>query len=117
MRRPVRHATLLAMAPTSIPPGGFESSEDDSADPSMDLHLTTFAHEGRFWEVYLEFVEHSRHPDSVRARLCFVPTDQGENEAPERTAVIIIEPTPEEAVQAARALDRYHLAAMLRSVT
>lgn len=83
----------------------------------MDMHLTTFAHEGRFWEVYLEFVEDSRHPDSVRARLRFVPTGQGGNEEPERTAVIIIEPTPEEAVLAARALDRHHLAAMLRSVS
>lgn len=117
MRRPVHHATLLAMAPTSIPPSGLESSDDDSADPSMDLHLTTFTHEGRFWEVYLEFVEDSRDPESARARLCFVPTDQDENEEPERTAVIIIEPTPVDAVRAARALDRYHLAAMLRSVT
>ena len=105
------------MVPTPIPPGRFDSSEDDSSDPSMDLHLTTFTHEGRFWEVYLEFVEDTRDPDSARARLCFVPSDQGENEKPERTAVIIIEPTPEEAVRAARALDRHHLAAMLRSVT
>lgn len=49
----------------------------------MDLHLTTFTHEGRFWEVYLEFVEDSRDPESARARLCFVPTDQDENEEPE----------------------------------
>jgi len=105
------------MVPTSIPPGRFDSTEDDSAGPSMDLHLTTFTHEGRFWEVYLEFVEEPRDPDSARARVCFVPTDQGENEEPVRTAVIIIEPTPEDAVRAARALDRYHLAAMLRSVT
>lgn len=117
MRSSVRHATLLVMAPTTIPPSGFASPGDDSADPSADLHITTFTHEGRFWEVYLEFIEDPRDPDSVRARLCFVPTDQDDDEEPERTAVIIIEPTPEEAVRAARALDRYHLAAMLRSVT
>ena len=101
----------------SIPPSGFDHSEDESADPSMDLHLTTLTHEGRFWDVHLEFVEDPRDPDSFRARMCFVPTDQAGNEEPRRTAVIIIEPTCEEAVRAARAFDRYHLAAMLRSVT
>ena len=83
----------------------------------MDLHLTTLTHQGRFWDVHIEFVEDAGDPHSFRARLCFVPTDQAEDEEPERTAVIIIEPTREEALRAARAFDRYHLAAMLRSVT
>ena len=105
------------MAPTSIPPSGFDPSEDESAGASIDMHLTTFTHEGRFWDVHLEFVEEALDPDSFRARLCFVPTDQAGHEEPERTAVIIIESTREGAVRAARAFDRYHLAAMLRSVT
>lgn len=81
------------------------------------MHVTTFTHEGRFWEVYLEFVEEPDDPRSTRARLCYVPTDRADHEEPVRTAVIIIEPSREEARQAARALERYHLAAMLRSAT
>lgn len=79
-------------------------------------HLTTFAHEGRFWDVYLEFVDDPRKPDSCRARLCYVPTDQAEHEGPARTAVIIIEPSYEEAVSRAATFDQHHLGAMLRSV-
>lgn len=81
------------------------------------MHLTTFTHEGRFWEVYLEFVAEHTDPGSSRARLCYVPTDRADHEEPVRTAVIIIEPSREEARAAALALERYHLAAMLRSVT
>lgn len=83
----------------------------------MDLHIATLAHEGRFWDVHLEFVEDAGDPAACRARLCFSPTDRAGNEEPGRTAVIIIEPTREEAVRTARDFDRYHLAAMLRSVT
>ena len=96
--------------PASPPDGG-----DSAPDPGM--HLTTIAHEGRFWEVFLEFVDEPGDPDSCRARLCYVPTDRAEHEEPVRTTVIIIEPTQHEAYDAARALDRYHLNAMLRSVT
>ena len=81
------------------------------------VHVTTFTHEGRFWEVFLEFVEEPQDPDSCRARLRYVPTDRAEHEEPVRTAVIIIEPSRDEAVEAACALDRYHLTALLRSVT
>ncbi|MDE2763311.1 MAG: hypothetical protein OXQ94_10645 [Gemmatimonadota bacterium] len=105
------------MASTTTPPTGFEPTGDENADPSMELHLTTFTHEGRFWDVHLEFVEDDRDPHSFRARLCFVPADRAEHEEPERTAVIFIEPSREEAVRAARALNRHHLAGMLRSVT
>lgn len=92
------------------PPRGGERGSDHGT------HVTTIAHEGRFWEVFLEFVDDPRDPDSARARLCYVPTDRAEHEGPVRTTVIIIEPTQHEAYDAARALDRYHLTAMLRSV-
>ncbi len=82
---------------------------------SMGMHITTFTHEGRFWDVHLEFVEEVQDPDSCRARLCYIPTDQADHEDPVRTAVIIIEPTRDEALHAAGALDRHHLAALLRS--
>ena len=90
------------------------AGEDGSPHP---VHVTTFTHEGRFWEVFLEFVEEPEDPDSCRARLRYVPTDRAEQEEAVRTAVIIIEPSRDEAVAAASALDRYHLAALLRSVT
>lgn len=79
-------------------------------------HLTTFAHEGRFWDVYLEFVDDPRRPESCRARLCYVPSDQADHEGPARTTVIIIEPSYEEAVSRASSFDQHHLSAMLRSI-
>ena len=105
------------MEPEFTPLADLDNPEDEGADPSQDLHLTTFAHEGRFWDVHVEFVEDPRHPDSCRARLRFVPTDQADEAEPARTAVIIIEPTCEEAMRTAKAFGRHHLAAMLRSVT
>lgn len=105
------------MASTSVPPHIPDSSESEDAAVPVHLQITTFTHEGRFWDVYLEFVEDTGDPDSFRACLCFVPTDRAGHEEPRRTAVIIIEPTREKALRAARAFDRYHLAAMLRSVT
>ena len=107
------------MEPSSIPPGRSDPFDDPSDDVnpsmSMGMHITTFIHEGRFWDVHLEFVEEARDLDPSRARLCYVPTDQADHEDPVRTAVIIIEPTRDEALRAAGALDRHHLAALLRS--
>ena len=94
-----------------------QGSEGGGSGHEDAVHLTTFTHEGRFWEVYLEFVEDPAAPGACRARLCYVPTDRADHEEPVRTAVIIIEPSREEARAAALALERYHLAAMLRSVT
>ena len=96
--------------PGSPPKGG-------KSGPDHGMHVTTFTHEGRFWEVFLEFVDEPGDPESTRGRLCYVPTDRAEHEGPVRTAVIIIETTQHEAYEAARALDRYHLSALLRSVT
>ena len=80
-------------------------------------HLTTFAHEGRFWDVYLEFVDDPHKPESCRARLCYVPTDRADHEGMARTAVIIIEPSYEEAVSRAGGFDQFQLVSMLRSVS
>ncbi len=83
---------------------------------STGQHLTTFTHEGRFWDVYLEFVDDALRPASCRGRLCFVPTDQAGHEEPARTTVIIIEPTYEEAMVRAGGFDQHNLSSMLRSV-
>ncbi len=77
--------------------------------------LTTFAREGRFWDVFLEFVDDPRRPDSARARFCFVPTDKADHEAPTRTAVIVIEATYEEAMARSQTFDEHALGALLRS--
>ena len=39
--------------------------------PSSGHHLATISHEGRFWDVYLEFEDDPRRPTSFRALLCF----------------------------------------------
>lgn len=108
------------MTASSPPPDRLHAGnrpEGGEDGPDHGIHLTTFTHEGRFWEVFLEFVDEPGDPESSRARLCFVPTDRAEHEEPVRTAVIIIESTRQEAHEAARAFDRYHLAGLLRSVT
>ncbi|NNF29632.1 MAG: hypothetical protein HKN73_20580 [Gemmatimonadetes bacterium] len=84
--------------------------------PSSGQHLTTFTHEGRFWDVFLEFVDDALRPGSCRGQLCFVPSDRADHEGAVRTTVIIIEPTFEEAMGRAAGFDQHHLAAMLRSV-
>ena len=84
---------------------------------SPGVHLTTFTHEGRFWDVFFKVVEDPVDPDSCRARLSFLPADRADHEEPVQTAVVIIEPSYQEALEVARGYDRYHLSAMLRSVT
>ena len=108
--------TMESRSPSPDQPHPHSPPQGGESGPGHGTHVTTIAHEGRFWEVFLEFVDDPRDPDSARARLCYVPTDRAEHEGPVRTTVIIIEPTPHEAFDAARALDRYHLTAMLRSV-
>ncbi len=101
---------MRAPEPGATPPDGEDSSN------ALGMHLTTFTHEGRFWDVHLEFVADPRIPDSCRARLCYAPSDRVGLEEAVRTAVIIIEPTFEDAERVARGLDRHHHAAMLRSI-
>ena len=86
----------------------------DSGDSrSSGQHLATVSHGGRFWDVYLEFVEDVHRLDTCRALLCFSAAD-GEDE-PVRTTTIIIEPSYEEAVARARRFEEHHLVGLLRS--
>lgn len=107
------------MQPKPTPPAnsGRASSSDPGDSSSPGLHLTTFTHEGRFWDVFLKVVEDPVDPESCRARLSFLPADRADHEEPVQTAVVIIEPSYQEALEVARGYDRYHLSAMLRSVT
>jgi hypothetical protein len=84
--------------------------------PSSGHHLATISHEGRFWDIFLEFEEDPRRPSSFRALLCFFPGDPGGQEGASRTAVIIIEDSYEEAISKARELDERQLQGLLRSV-
>lgn len=83
--------------------------------PSQGQHITTVSHEGRFWDVYLEFDDDPRRPDSYRALLCFSAADRNDGEEPVRTATIIIESSYEEAVAKARNMEDHQLAGLLRS--
>lgn len=91
------------------------SKPPSTPSPSSGHHLAIISHEGRFWDVYLEFEEDPRQPTSFRARLCFFPGDPGDGEEPARTTIIIIEDSFEEAMLKARGLDDRHLQGLLRS--
>lgn len=82
---------------------------------SSGQHLATIGHEGRFWDVYLEFEDDPRRPDTFRALLCYSPGDPGDEEEAVRTTVIIIEDSFEEAMVKARSLEDVQLQALLRS--
>jgi len=84
--------------------------------PSNGQHLATISHDGRFWEVYLEFADDPRRPSSYRGLLCFSPADNEGEEAARRTTAIIIEESYEEAVRKARAFREHQLQGLLRSV-
>ena len=77
--------------------------------------MAMVSHRGRFWDVFVEFEDDPRNPNSGRARLCFSPSDLNEGETPVRTATIIIEPSPEEAFRKARSFDDHQLLGLLRS--
>ena len=49
--------------------------------------MATISHEGRFWDVYLEFEDDPRRPDTFRALLCYFPGDPGNDEEAVRTTV------------------------------
>ncbi len=83
-------------------------------DPSGE-HLATISHEGRFWDVYLEFEDDPRRPTTTRALLCFSPADPADGEGPVRTAVIVIEDSLEKAMRKARQFEDHHLSSLLRS--
>ncbi len=78
-------------------------------------HLATLAHDGRFWDVYLELADQEAPGDPARGRIAFSPGDRAEGEAAVRTAEIFVEPSSEEAIARARALREHHLLGLLRS--
>ena len=79
-------------------------------------HLATITHDGRFWDVYVELEDDAAHPGTHRGRIAFAPVDAGEGEESLRTADVIIEPSPEDALGSAQRLDTHHLVALLRSL-
>lgn len=85
-------------------------------DPSDRPHLATIGHEGRFWDVHLEFLDDPRRPDRCRGLLAFSAADAGEDEEPARTAPIFIEDSFQEVLDRARALEQRDLLNFLRSV-
>lgn len=95
--------------------------EPDRASDSEPLtsgrHLTTISHEGRFWDVFLEFADDPRRPTSFRGLLCFCPVDLDENEAPVRTTALIIENSYEAAIASANRFGDHELQGLLRSAS
>jgi hypothetical protein len=84
--------------------------------PSHGQHLATVSHDGRFWDVYLEFEDDPRRPDAYRGVLAFSPADRNEGEETIRTIPVIIESSYEDAVRRARGLENHQLVAFLRSL-
>lgn len=118
MRRLFSFARLIRMEQKFTPSGPSDpgGSSSDSGSDSPGMHLKTFTHEGRFWDVFFKVVDDPAAPDSCRARLGFLPTDRADHEELVHTAVIIIEPSYDEALEVAAGFDRYYLSALLRSV-
>lgn len=85
-------------------------------DPSESHHLATVPYEGRFWDVYLEFVDDPRRPDRCRGLLVFSAADGEEEEEPARTTPIFIEDSFEKVLERARGLEQRDLVGFLRSV-
>lgn len=80
------------------------------------VHIASIAHDGRLWTVFAEFQDDARRPESYRACLRFDPADGVGADDSVRTAVILIEPTFEAAVNKARGFDERQLASLLRSI-
>ena len=83
---------------------------------SSGHHLATISHDGRFWDVYLEFEDDLRRPDMHRATLAYSAADGEKGDALLRTIPVIIEPSYEEAMRRARELEDHQLVAFLRSL-
>ena len=79
-------------------------------------HLATLSHDGRFWDVYVEFDDDPGRVDSFGGILCFSPAADGAVDGgPVRTATILIEHSYEEVLHRARQFENHHLVALLRS--
>jgi hypothetical protein len=84
--------------------------------PSPGQHLATVSHDGRFWDVYLEFEDNPRAAERYRAILAFSPVDRADGETTLRTIAVLIEDSYEEVVQRARRLEDHQLTGFLRSM-
>ena len=95
-----------------------DGEDSTQVDPTLGdaQHLTTISHEGRFWEVFMEFEPEAANDPSCRAKFRFDPADADEGEEPARTAVIVIESSYEDAMRKARGFPDQQLGALLRSV-
>ena len=82
---------------------------------SPGQHVASISHEGRFWDVYLEFADDPRRIDSFGGVLCFSPADLDSEEPPVRTTTILIERTFDEVVRKAPAMEAHQLQGLLRS--
>ena len=87
---------------------------DDMTPADSSSHLATISHDGRFWEVYLDFEVDPARSDSQRGFLRFSPAD-GQPEDSVRTATILIEETGEQVVRKAKGMGDHMLVALLRS--
>ena len=93
------------------------ANESSSPAPlSNGQHLTTISHDGRFWEVYLEFQDDHRIPTSYRGLLCFSPSVGAEGELALRTTTILIEDSYETVESKARSFEDFQLQSLLRSL-
>jgi len=94
-----------------------EPDAPDTTEPAASpaQHLATVGHEGRFWDVFMEFEEDPAQPRTCRARFRFNPSDLNQGEIPVHTATIIIEPSYEDAMRKARSFTDHQFVALLRS--
>lgn len=80
-------------------------------------HLATVSHDGRFWDVYVDFEDDASRPESSRAGLLFSPADGAATGGDSvRTSTILIEDSDEAVVRRAQTFGEHQLAALLRSV-
>lgn len=80
-------------------------------------HLATVSHDGRFWDVYVEFHEDAANSSAHRAALLFSPADGGASGMSEvRTAVILVEASDDAIVRRAETFGEHQLVALLRSI-
>ncbi|HWV58973.1 MAG TPA: hypothetical protein VNZ57_16080 [Longimicrobiales bacterium] len=82
------------------------------------VHLATLAHEGRFWDVYVEFQDPEPHDRYVRARLRFSAADESDDGATARdvyTAPIFVEDSHDEILARARSFHSEQVIGLLRS--
>lgn len=96
------------------------ASESTSGTPVNydDLpHLATVSHDGRFWDVYVEFHDDAANSNAHRAALLFSPADGGASgQSVVRTAVILVEGSDDAIVKRAETFGDHQLVALLRSI-